>query len=82
MCSQCGTRAEDWDQGGNDETEDAYVATTHRCIGCQVIADKQAEQPEGAEGRGVKVLLLPAAVHAATQLMAQLEQRQHHEDDD
>ncbi|WP_331756565.1 hypothetical protein [Streptomyces decoyicus] len=81
MCSQCGTRAEDWDQGGNDDTEDAYVAVTHRCIGCQVIADKQDSVREGSSSHGVKVLLIPAAVHAATQALKQLEKHGNRHDD-
>ncbi|BCK74003.1 hypothetical protein Srufu_079560 (plasmid) [Streptomyces libani subsp. rufus] len=80
VCPQCGTRAEDWDQGGNDETEDAYVAVTHRCIGCQVIADKQAGVRDGSASHGVKVLLIPAAVHAATQALKQLEKQHAHDD--
>jgi len=72
VCPSCGTRAEEWDeQAGGDE--DAYRATTHRCIGCQVLADKQTEVPDGDEGHGVKVLLIPTSVHAALQL-----QRTHH----
>lgn len=66
LCPGCGTRAEEWDeQAGGDE--DAYRAVTHRCIGCQIIADRQKEVPEGDEGHGVKVGLLPTAVHAALQ---------------
>ncbi|MFM9373277.1 hypothetical protein [Streptomyces sp. Da 82-17] len=66
-CPGCGTRAEEWDeQAGGDE--DAYTAITHRCIGCQILADKQKQVPQGDEGHGVKVLLIPTSVHAALQL--------------
>ncbi|MFJ8677215.1 hypothetical protein [Streptomyces sp. NPDC093589] len=82
VCPQCGTRAEDWDQGGDDDTEDAYVAVTHRCVGCQVIADKQADVHEGSSSHGVKVLLIPASVHAATEVMRQLEKQQHQHHND
>ncbi|MEV5915837.1 hypothetical protein AB0M00_44010 [Streptomyces chartreusis] len=64
VCSGCGTRSEEWDENlGGDE--DAYRAVTHRCIGCQVIADKHKEVPDGDEGHGVKVALIPTSVHAA-----------------
>lgn len=65
VCPQCGTREEEWDEdaGGDDE---AYVAVTVRCRGCQDIADKQAEVPtSGSQAHGVKVALVPASVHAA-----------------
>ena len=67
VCPGCGTRPEEWDEtvGGD---EDAYTAITHRCIGCQVIADKQKSVPSGDEGHGVKVLLIPTSVHAAMAL--------------
>jgi hypothetical protein len=73
VCPTCGTRAEEWDEtvGGD---EDAYRAITHRCVGCQVIADKQKQVPEGDEGHGVKVLLIPTSVHAAMELA-----RTHHQ---
>lgn len=62
VCRDCGTREAEWDeaQGGD---EDAYTASAHRCSGCQLIADKQADIPESEHG--IKVALLPAAVHAA-----------------
>lgn len=67
VCPTCGTRSDEWDEeAGGDE--DAYTAITHRCIGCQVLADKQKAIPEGDEGHGVKVLLLPTSVHAALQV--------------
>ena len=67
VCPTCGTRAAEWDedQGGD---EDAYRAFTHRCIGCQILTDKHKTVPEGDEGHGVKVSLIPTSVHAAMQL--------------
>ncbi|MEW2393071.1 hypothetical protein AB0933_32390 [Streptomyces venezuelae] len=66
LCPDCRTRAAEWDeaQGGD---EDAYTSVTVRCIGCQLIADKQKTVPEGDEGHGVKVALIPTSVHAALQ---------------
>jgi hypothetical protein len=67
VCPSCGTRAEEWDEeSGGDE--DAYRPFTHRCIGCQLIADKQKQIPEGDEGHGVKVALIPSSVHAALEI--------------
>ncbi|MGW0948433.1 hypothetical protein ACWD4O_38580 [Streptomyces sp. NPDC002623] len=67
VCPGCGTRPEEWDEDGGGD-EDAYRAVTHRCIGCQLIADKQKTVPEGDEGHGVKVALIPTSVHAALEL--------------
>ena len=72
VCQACGTRPDEW----NEETggdEDAYLAATHKCIGCEVLADKQAEVPDGPEGRGIKVYLLPGSVHAAQQALKELQ---------
>jgi hypothetical protein len=67
VCPSCGTRPEEWDEAvGGDE--DAYRATTHRCIGCQLIADKQKTVPAGDEGHGVKVALIPTSVAIALDL--------------
>ena len=67
VCPSCGTREEEWDErSGGDE--DAYRAITHRCIGCQLLADRQKQVPEGDEGHGVKVALIPTSVHAALQI--------------
>ena len=67
VCPHCGTRAEEWEEelGGD---EDAYTAITHRCVGCQLLADKQRGVPQGDEGHGVKVLLIPTSVHAALEI--------------
>jgi hypothetical protein len=65
VCPQCGTRHDEWDHGGPDE-EDRYVAVGQRCIGCQVIADKQQQlEQQGVDLHGMKVGLMPVAVHAA-----------------
>lgn len=66
VCPSCGTRGQEWDEStGGDE--DAYRAVTHRCIGCQLLADKQKSVPQNDEGHGVKVVLIPTSVHAALQ---------------
>ena len=44
------------------------MVMTSRCPGCQVVADAQAEIPNGPEGRGVKIALVPPAVKAALRL--------------
>jgi hypothetical protein len=67
VCPGCGTRATEWDEDAGGD-EDAYRAITHRCIGCQIIADRQKTVPEGDEGHGVKVLLIPSSVDEALKL--------------
>lgn len=82
LCPQCGTRYDEWDHGGDDE-EDAYVPVLQRCVGCQVIADKQAELEKdttGEDARGMKVALIPAALHAA--MNAERELKRHHRNHD
>lgn len=71
VCPQCGTRESDW---ADDEGEylEAYVAQTHKCFGCEEIAMKQREIPEGRAGDGMKVLLMPASVLAAQQVLDEL----------
>lgn len=66
MCTSCGTRPAEWDED-NGGDEDAYTAITVRCVGCQILADKQHTVPEGDEGHGMKVALIPTSVHAALQ---------------
>lgn len=66
-CPTCGTRAEEWDEDAGGD-EDTYTAISHRCIGCQLLSDKQKTVPEGDDGHGVKVLLVPTSVHAAMQV--------------
>jgi hypothetical protein len=71
VCPQCGTREADWvDEQG--DYNDAYIATTHKCFGCEEIAMKQREIPEGRGGDGLKVLLMPASVLAAQQILNEL----------
>lgn len=84
MCPQCGTRHEDWDHGGDDE-EDQYVASVQRCVGCQVIADKQHEIKDDPDLHGKKIALIPISVHAALELQRQQlkqQRRRGDEDDD
>ncbi|MEU8919516.1 hypothetical protein AB0D10_01095 [Kitasatospora sp. NPDC048545] len=54
VCQGCGTRPQEWDpdQGGDRH---AYVAQTHRCLGCELIEMEQEQVPDGTEGRGVKI---------------------------
>ncbi|MEU5742076.1 hypothetical protein ABZ784_29295 [Streptomyces tendae] len=70
VCPTCGTRPDEWDEAAGGD-EDAYRATTHRCIGCQILADRQKEIPDGDEGHGVKVLLIPTSIHAALEFQKQ-----------
>lgn len=70
-CPQCGTRESEW-VDDNGDFVDAYIAVTHTCFGCDEISMKQKEIPEGQAGGGLKVLLLPAHIHAAQQLAAEL----------
>ncbi|MFF8840581.1 hypothetical protein [Streptomyces sp. NPDC015130] len=54
-----------------------------RCVGCQVIADKQDElQRSGTDPHGLKVGLLPASVKAALDAQKSLLRRRRHEDDE
>lgn len=69
VCPQCGTRESEW-VDDHDMAVDAYIAVSHKCLGCEEIALKQGEIPEGKEGAGMKVLLLPPSVRAA-QLVAE-----------
>jgi hypothetical protein len=83
VCPQCGTRYDDWDHGGPDE-EDSYAASVQECVGCRVIAEKQDHiQKDGSVQHGLKVALIPAAVHAAIQFERELRQksRRRREDD-
>ncbi|MFD5899170.1 hypothetical protein [Streptomyces sp. NPDC060366] len=67
VCAQCGTRHEDWDHGGPAE-EDAYGVSVQLCIGCQVIAEKQAELAKDGDTHGKKIGLIPVAVQAAMEV--------------
>jgi hypothetical protein len=73
VCPQCNTRYDDWDHGGPGE-DDAYAVTVQRCVGCQVIADKQAElgRDGDADNHGMKVALIPAATAAAIEAQKEL----------
>lgn len=83
VCPQCGTRYDDWDHGAPGE-EDAYVATVQKCVGCEVIADKQQELERDAGGstHGLKVALMPAAVQAAIEAERQMKKARRSSRDD
>lgn len=82
MCPQCGTRYDDWDHGGDDQ-EDRYTAVLQKCVGCEVIADKQKElEGSGDPVHGMKVALVPASAQAALDLIRDLKQKHRTEDDD
>ncbi|MGW4270877.1 hypothetical protein ACWEGQ_00565 [Streptomyces seoulensis] len=82
VCPHCGTRDEDWDRGGDDQ-EDAYTAVLQKCVGCEVIADKQAELATSGEStHGMKIALIPVAVQTALDLMRDLNKKQHSTKDD
>ncbi|MEU6016966.1 hypothetical protein ABZ826_23825 [Streptomyces sp. NPDC047515] len=83
VCPQCNTRYDDWDHGGPGE-EDAYAVTVQRCVGCQVIADKQAELAgdKDADNNGIKIALIPAATAAAIEAQRELATRRRSADDD
>lgn len=58
VCESCGTRAAEWDEAqGGDRY--AYVTTTVRCVGCELIAAEQDQVPEGPDGYGVRIGLVP-----------------------
>lgn len=81
VCPQCGTRHDDWDHGGEGE-EDRYVAVLQKCVGCEVIADKQAEiGSDGEPPHGMKVSLVPASAQAALDLINQLKHKRSTEDE-
>lgn len=68
MCPHCGTRPEDW-----DHDDEAYVAETSLCLGCEAIGYAQAGIP--ADKHGAKVGLVPWEVHAARQAERDLKRR-------
>ncbi|KPI31343.1 hypothetical protein OV320_2559 [Actinobacteria bacterium OV320] len=70
VCPQCGTRDSEWEDDDGAYV-DAYVSVSHKCLGCEEIAMKQREIPEGRAGDGMKVLLIPAHIHAAQQIAAE-----------
>ncbi|TXS39692.1 hypothetical protein EAO77_36100 [Streptomyces sp. t39] len=81
VCPQCGTRDDDWDHGG-DDGEDQYAVTVQKCVGCEVIADKQKDlERDGTSLHGIKVGLMPAAVHAALQVEREARRRRRRDDD-
>ncbi|MFJ5294545.1 hypothetical protein [Streptomyces sp. NPDC088348] len=63
------------------------MASVQRCVGCQVIADKQESLAGEGDQHGKKIALIPAGIHAAMQLQQDLKdqhrrRRQRDNDDD
>ncbi|ANP53645.1 hypothetical protein J2Z21_009328 [Streptomyces griseochromogenes] len=58
VCDQCGTRAAEWDEAAGGDRF-AYVTTTVRCPGCELIAHEQDQVPDGMDGYGVRIGLVP-----------------------
>lgn len=84
ICPQCGTRHDDWDHGHDDE-HDRYAVSVQRCVGCQVIADKQDElRKTDTDMNGLKIALVPVEVQQALEAEreARRAQRRRTEDDD
>ncbi|WP_181800354.1 hypothetical protein [Streptomyces ipomoeae] len=61
-CPSCGTRADEWDEAAGGDRF-AYVSSTSRCPGCELIAHERDHVPDGPHGYGVKVGLIPRAVY-------------------
>lgn len=55
VCIGCGTRQVEW---ATDRF--AYVAESHQCPGCELLAQEQENVPDKA--KGVRVYLVPAAL--------------------
>ena len=55
-CSQCGTRADEWDpaQGGNRR---AYLAEVQVCRGCQAIAERSKGLDDKQASHGHHIVL-------------------------
>ncbi|MEU5428474.1 hypothetical protein AB0H73_23205 [Streptomyces olivoreticuli] len=60
-CGQCGTRAAEWDESAGGDRY-AYVTTTVRCVGCELIALEQDQVPDGPDAYGVRIGLVPREV--------------------
>ncbi|WP_407286423.1 hypothetical protein [Streptomyces sp. BP-8] len=62
VCPECHTRLEEWDrQRGGDPH--AYVTSTLRCPGCELIEQERDHVPTDRSGYGVKIQLLPRELH-------------------
>ncbi|MEU1307826.1 hypothetical protein ABZ419_02865 [Streptomyces cinnamoneus] len=61
VCGGCGTRAAEWDESAGGERF-AYVTTTVRCVGCELISREQDQVPDGPDGYGVRIGLVPREV--------------------
>lgn len=58
VCDHCGTRLAEWDEEhGGDRF--AYITTTVRCPGCELIGHEQDQVPDGPDGYGVRIGLVP-----------------------
>ncbi|WP_425834191.1 hypothetical protein [Streptomyces fractus] len=62
MCPECHTRLAEWDRerGGDPH---AYVTSTLRCPGCELIETERDHVPQGPSGYGVKIQLRPRHLH-------------------
>jgi hypothetical protein len=52
VCTGCGTRQADWDRD-----RFAYVAESHQCSGCELLAQEQENLPKQAQG--IRSYLVP-----------------------
>lgn len=62
MCSDCGTRLEEWDpkQGGHRQ---AFAATTFMCPGCQQAESTMESMAKEGSHKGVKVRMERTQYH-------------------
>lgn len=54
VCTGCGTRQVEW-----EDDRFAYVAESHQCLGCEVLAQERENIPD--EALGVWTYLVPAS---------------------
>lgn len=72
VCQSCGTRADEWDEkAGGDR--DAYIPTSLRCHGCESIEQAREHIPEGPDGYGVKLALIPYEAWEQQQIVREKE---------
>lgn len=54
VCSNCGTRAEEW-----DEDPDAYYGQVERCHGCaEMAAELKDFEESGGDTKGIRTVLV------------------------
>lgn len=70
VCPSCGTREEEWGEGGRTL---AYITNPVRCHGCKAIDQEKENIPEG-EHSGVFIQLVPFAAAVAMGLADPLEE--------